>query len=264
MSNVGLHTFRRAITPTAKPRASQLIFRHGRNYPTIPLIGYAISSIKGGPLFSSPPTCAPGTPRHKATFLQCRSFTHSTVRTAARGGVGGKSKSPFQSLGKNEIRQAFGQNVQLPTGQQILRILHNRRVKGTLIDHGVRIEGAKLPDESLTRALEWLRARYPVDEEAAAQQWAASKVEELEDEYDRQAQEQGLMIGEAGDTEAAKQDVYSQPGNRSVLDEMKIYKAERAREEAEQREKSGEAQLERELQLAKTADADQAREKRKF
>ena len=58
------------------------------------------------------------------------------------------------------------------------------------------------------------------------------------------------MIGEPGDAKSAEGDVYSRPGNRSVLDEMKIYKAERAKQEAERREKTGEAQQERELRIA--------------
>jgi rhomboid-like protein len=81
------------------------------------------------------------------------------------------------------VRRIFGSGVSGGQGNAVLRILHHRRTSGSLADYGVSNLGQQY--ETITRiqatkALEWLRAHYPIDEARAAQEWAEKEANRVE------------------------------------------------------------------------------------
>lgn len=240
MSNVCLQPLHRTVLTFARPLSSQ--FTSYLNLQSNPI--WINQSLRlSSPTLSSTRGCTA-----QSVLPQIRVFTSSSLLFAGRRREAAQPTSaPIPSFTEKEIQAAFGQAVNRSTGNRILRNLHRRRVSGSLVERGVYIEGSDIPDGSLTRALEWLRGRFPVDEEAAVERWATKNIAKLESQYDKEAQEIGI-----------EQDVYSRPGNRSVHDDMRLLQAKKAKEEEERREKSGEAQQERELKLVKANEAEQA------
>ena len=171
-----------------------------------------------------------------------------------------KPESRIQFDG-NAVNSAFGNAVDSKAGVSALQILQDRRVTGSLIEYGVYIVDSEVSEPKLRQGLQWLRQHFPIDEKAAAEEWADKETTEVEAHFEARAQELGLYKSDSEDTHTIQQDVYSRPGNRSVLDDMRIYNEDKAREAEEQREKSGEAQRSRDLQLAKSSEAErQAKE----
>ncbi|KAF2706526.1 hypothetical protein K504DRAFT_385383 [Pleomassaria siparia CBS 279.74] len=82
---------------------------------------------------------------------------------------------PAGEVENEVIRSIFGTKVSHTDGNNVLRILHHRRTSGSLADYGVDNLGhtyAHVNRTLATKALEWLRRVYPVDEGAAAEVWA--------------------------------------------------------------------------------------------
>ncbi|KAG5293498.1 rhomboid family protein [Histoplasma capsulatum G186AR] len=74
-----------------------------------------------------------------------------------------------RDLSAHEISQIFGPelHISVPMGNRILRILQERRITGT-IDVDLPADISKVVAEStILTGLEWLRKRYPMDEDAA-------------------------------------------------------------------------------------------------
>ena len=249
MSNVCLHSFRQTAVILAKPCASQAATCFGRRWLT-PLrsnTDIAVTRPKCAPTsaFSSPFSRAISVrfqPRAFSTFPSLNAKGRKPTKSAT------KPLPPFHRL---DIREAFGQPTDESIGNDVLQTLQRRRVSGSLVEHGIHIKGCTIPQQSLKKALKWLRQRYPIDEELSAERWAFDSVNNLEYKFEKRAQELGVEgVGGPGD-------IYSSPGNRSVHDEARVYQAEKAKQEEERREKSGEAQQQRELQLARVQDREQ-------
>lgn len=67
-------------------------------------------------------------------------------------------------------------------GNHALRILHHRRVSGSLVDYGVGQLGSKFPNvdhATAVKGLEWLRQAFPVDEARAAEEWAEKEANRI-------------------------------------------------------------------------------------
>ncbi|KAK4909656.1 hypothetical protein LTR28_000149, partial [Elasticomyces elasticus] len=78
-------------------------------------------------------------------------------------------------------------------GNHVLRVLQYRRVSGSLIDVGISFppdEG--VPEEAAWAALNWLRATFSVDEQAAGQRWADEETAKLEQTLIKRAEGLGL------------------------------------------------------------------------
>lgn len=170
---------------------------------------------------------------------------------------------PFGNIGKKELDKIFEHDILYEEGNKMLQILHSRRVTGALVDQGVHIKGTHtVPLEALTKALDWLRAKYPVDEQSAADAWAQQEAKRLEETYIARAEKLGLykpLDAEEQTTELSTNSVY---GNNSVLDEFKRFHEERRKREAKEKKESGEEQRSQELQMAKRVEAEQAQETR--
>ena len=190
-----------------------------------------------------------------------RSFTTSPTRTArgkratpASANAEPRVKIPFGAQSRDSLAQIFGQtDVEYETGNKVLRILHQRRVVGSLVDKGVQIAGShNVKNDSLQNALGWLRDKYPVDEQASAELWAENEAERLEGTYIARAEKLGLYKPLSGDEKQQElstttKSVYGV----SVIDEFKKFHEDRRAREAKEKEESGETQRTQEMALAK-------------
>lgn len=121
---------------------------------------------------------------------------------------------------------------------KLLRILHGRRVAGTLDDPSLRVNTSTFKKKEVTLALEYLRREVPVDEVLNAGLRAEDELRELEAAAATQGNEQTTAKAEAGGEEEVAQttnegkkkpDVYGE----GALDRIRA--ANRARREAEER-----------------------------
>ncbi|KAB8437384.1 hypothetical protein FH972_025063 [Carpinus fangiana] len=165
---------------------------------------------------------------------------------------------PFKDIDLEELHRIFRYDVGYREGNIILRVLHERRVNGSLIDLGVRIDGATdIPQSATNSALEWLREEFPVDEQAAAQNWAKLELEKLEMGYINRAERLGLYKAEPGESRSPRSTADT---STSVIDEFKRYHEQRREVAAQERKDSGMEQKEQELQLAKQDEASRKKE----
>ena len=89
---------------------------------------------------------------------------------------------PTGEVDATTIQSIFGTKVSHTDGNNILRILHHRRTSGSLADYGVDNLGHKYAHVTrtlATKALEWLREAFPVDEGRAAEQWAEKEANRI-------------------------------------------------------------------------------------
>lgn len=190
-----------------------------------------------------------------------RSFTTSPTRkargkraTPASATPEPRVKIPFGAQSRDSLAQIFGQtDVEYETGNKVLRILHQRRVVGSLVDKGVQIAGShNVKNDSLQNALAWLRQRYPVDEQAAAELWAENEAERLEGTYIARAEKLGLYKPLSGDEKQQELSTTTKSiYGVSVIDEFKKFHEDRRAREAKEKEESGETQRTQEMALAK-------------
>ncbi|KKA30123.1 hypothetical protein TD95_002005 [Thielaviopsis punctulata] len=89
---------------------------------------------------------------------------------------------PFRvtELSKAETLQIFGPKVPQDAANQLLRILHGRRVAGTLEDPAYRVNTAMYSAKTIAAGLEFLRKTVPVDETINAGLRAQDELEQLE------------------------------------------------------------------------------------
>ncbi|KAK8078927.1 hypothetical protein PG994_002734 [Apiospora phragmitis] len=73
---------------------------------------------------------------------------------------------PFrkEDLNAREVREIFGPHIPTPEANRLLRIIHGRRVAGTLDDPDLQQNTAKYSTSDKIVALEYLRKHIPVDE----------------------------------------------------------------------------------------------------
>ncbi|KAG6041630.1 hypothetical protein E4U41_003243, partial [Claviceps citrina] len=69
-----------------------------------------------------------------------------------------------RDLSDEQIARVFGRGLDAATGNRLLRILHGRRVAGTLDDPAFAAHTAQFPEELLARGLDYLRQTVPVNE----------------------------------------------------------------------------------------------------
>ncbi|EEP80907.1 predicted protein [Uncinocarpus reesii 1704] len=147
---------------------------------------------------------------------------------------------PFQprELSHSQIAQVFGTPRIPPAfGNRILRVLHGRRVAGTLdLDLPPDIKNG-VPQHVLDDGLQWLRKHFPVDEDAAIMERIEREEQEEEERLMRRAEKLGLYKPQSGrfGAEVEKEgDVYG----HSVLQEIRQENERKnlKREEAERHE----------------------------
>lgn len=126
---------------------------------------------------------------------------------------------PEGDLTQAEITTILGPGVDAKTGNWILRVLQYRRLSGSLADEGITFpEGRGFARELPLRGLEYLRANYPVDEEAAATRWADEEAAMLEDMLVKDAERLGLYKKEEEPQQGTE---FGQRYGQSGLDAIK-------------------------------------------
>ncbi|EON67445.1 hypothetical protein W97_06699 [Coniosporium apollinis CBS 100218] len=100
---------------------------------------------------------------------------------------------PSGDLVALDITKIFGEEMGPGLGNRILRILQWRRESGSLGDFGISLTGdTDVTQEQCLRGLEWLRANFPVDEEAAAEAWRERELERLYQVMEKDSQRLGF------------------------------------------------------------------------
>jgi rhomboid-like protein len=104
------------------------------------------------------------------------------------------------SLSQSELAAIFGRNVDVASTNHMMRVLHGRRVAGTLTDLS-SIPEARIFDKELEKiALEWLRKNVPLDEIDAELQRAEQELIAAEREISAESMRLGLYKQDSGES----------------------------------------------------------------
>lgn len=111
---------------------------------------------------------------------------------------------PFRNidLKDGEVLGVFGKGINAKRANHLLRILHGRRVAGTLDDPAFAIHTASFTKDQIEKALKYLRKSVPVDEVINAGLRAEDELAQLEQEME--AAENEKLAKEAAKKEEAK------------------------------------------------------------
>ena len=150
------------------------------------------------------------------------------------------------SFGKEELDQSttiniFGGSPDMTPWRatKLLRILHGRRVAGSLEDPEVQVNTASFTDREVRQALEWLRANVPVDEITNAGLRAEDELRVLESAAESEANEDGAAGKDASASgKSSPWSLYKKSGEDNVYGESiidKIRARNVARREAEEK-----------------------------
>lgn len=150
-----------------------------------------------------------------------------------------KEGLPFRrtDLSASEVKRVLGPNAKHAASNRLLRILHGRRVAGTLDDPAYNGNTSSFTADEKSKALLYLRRNVPVDELLNAGLRAEDELRELEREASGEMEDDATVSDADKTKRASKSDpVYGE----SVFDEIRarnIAKREEAeRQEAEERE----------------------------
>ncbi|KAK7615385.1 hypothetical protein JOL62DRAFT_493288 [Phyllosticta paracitricarpa] len=129
-------------------------------------------------------------------------------------------------LDAGKLTEIFGSDVSAAQGNAILRALQHRRVTGSLVEKGVHFD--YFSHERALKGLEYLRATYPVDEQAAAAEYAEAEAERLESELVEKAKDMGLYkkhpiygYSELDALRAKNEAIYEEQQKQKKLEEEK-------------------------------------------
>ncbi|KAG9568943.1 rhomboid-domain-containing protein, partial [Aureobasidium melanogenum] len=146
---------------------------------------------------------------------------------------------PPGELDQATIAEIFGPDMHCDDGNHILRLMHYRRLSGSLIDVGVDFSRESgISPEMATKALEYIRTLDPAfDENEAGAVWAESEIMKVEQQYMARAERLGIYKrtddSQADDSQpsVASSNIYGE----SALDQLR--KANKARWMEEDRKK---------------------------
>lgn len=138
-------------------------------------------------------------------------------------------------LSDTEIRSIFGQSkVNAKLGNRALGVLHARRLEGTLdLDLPADITRT-IRQPQIDAALHWLRAQYPIDEDAAILARIEREDNEAEQKLIRRAEQLGLYKPQSGSYQAELGEENSVYG-KSVLKEAREHNEARLLDEKERK-----------------------------
>ncbi|KAK8166970.1 hypothetical protein IWX90DRAFT_230945 [Phyllosticta citrichinensis] len=141
--------------------------------------------------FSTTPSVAKKSPKAKSSAPAVnQAHAKSEPEQAQQNEKQEDTPLPGGDLSAGKFVEIFGPGVSAAQGNAILRALQHRRVTGSLVEKGVQFDD--FPHERALKGLEYLRATYPVDEQAAAAEYAEAEAERLESELVEKAQDMGL------------------------------------------------------------------------
>jgi rhomboid-like protein len=95
-----------------------------------------------------------------------------------------------KDLSEAEVVQLFGPGISTKAANHLLRILHGRRVAGTLDDPAFAVHTAQFTEDQVAKALEYLRRKAPVEEVLNAGLRAEDELAQLEQEMEQAVQKQ--------------------------------------------------------------------------
>ncbi|KAF2089095.1 hypothetical protein K490DRAFT_64302 [Saccharata proteae CBS 121410] len=176
-------------------------------------------------------------------------------RTQPQGELQEKARTGFPplpngDLSEPEIKAVFGKDVSPSSGNTVLRILHLRRLTGSLADEGLHFDDAPpgINSSNLNAALDYLRAKYPIDEEARAAAWTKAEIQRLEQELLARGQKLGLYKRTPGEEEQTHENLYGysqiealRRENEAAWEQEQKIKSEKEAAEAAKAAKAGKA-----------------------
>ncbi|KAL6869801.1 hypothetical protein ACO1O0_001132 [Amphichorda felina] len=151
---------------------------------------------------------------------------------------------PFRQkdLSPAEVERIFGGDMQPASANHLLRILHGRRVAGTLDDPAFAVHTAQYPEDQVARALAYLRGSVKVDEVINAGLRAEDELSQMEvDPRQEEEEEEGYTgrgtkereVASAGETAEPVEYKPDPIYGRSRFDEIRA--RNQAKEKARQR-----------------------------
>jgi rhomboid-like protein len=116
-------------------------------------------------------------------------------------------------LSQAEVLEVFGPGIDAATANRVLRVLHGRRVAGTLDEPSTMSLGSAFEQELKEKALAWLRSRIPVDEQDSAGKYAEEELARMEQEMIADSERIGIYKPNAGDPRLkTRQELYGESG----------------------------------------------------
>ncbi|KAM0252089.1 hypothetical protein ACHAQJ_007886 [Trichoderma viride] len=153
-----------------------------------------------------------------------------------------------RDLSEAEVDKIFGTGIGGKRANHLLRILHGRRVSGTLEDPAFTIHTAQFTAEDIARALAYLRKTVPVEEIRNAGLRAEDELEQMELDMERAAEKKAKAAKGEEEEEEDAAEVYTPDPiyGRSKLDEMRARNKarEKAREKALEEERKAKEAVE--------------------
>lgn len=127
---------------------------------------------------------------------------------------------PFrkEDLNQREVNQIFGAHLEAERANELLRILHGRRVAGTLNDPNLQVNTAQFSDTDKRKALQYLRENIPVDEVINAGLRAEDELRFLEEQVQEQELERESENAEQQYEETGRQD----PPSNEVVEKVEV------------------------------------------
>jgi rhomboid-like protein len=144
---------------------------------------------------------------------------------------------PFRAkpLSQNEAVAIFGPGMDVGIANRALRVMHGRRVAGTLADPSLP---TGYDDQVKAIALSWLRKNLPMDEAEAAGKRAEIELQAMEAELLADGERLGLYKPNSGGATAqgkGKDSIYGESGLEAIREAKKhrYYQEEKARAQAQ-------------------------------
>lgn len=150
-----------------------------------------------------------------------------------------------QPFPESQITAIFGKGsgIESEDGNDIISIMQERRVMGSLAEEGLSPpRGGEWPRSAAASALEWLRANHAMDEEAATAQWAEAEAQRLQQEiYVERGERLGLIKRvdkhQEGQIQSA-QDTVGDMYGRGALQELREHNERLLEEEERKRDEA--------------------------
>ncbi|KAK1600157.1 uncharacterized protein LY79DRAFT_532728 [Colletotrichum navitas] len=138
-------------------------------------------------------------------------------------------------LSPAETKAVFGPSIKAAAANRLLRIMHGRRVAGTLDDPAFAVNTAAFTPQQRDTALAYLRKTVPVDEVLNAGLRAEDELAALEEELAERADEDSSLKHDDAESAARKGGYEADPVyGYSALDAIRAKNQARAAEEEEE------------------------------
>ncbi|KAK7417934.1 hypothetical protein QQX98_004236 [Neonectria punicea] len=149
---------------------------------------------------------------------------------------------PFRSLdlADSEVLRVFGRGINSKRANHLLRILHGRRVAGTLDDPAFAIHTAQYTKDQIAKALAYLRRSIPVEEVLNAGLRAEDELAQMELEMEAAKEKSAKPAAKVEEEDTAKVYKPDPVYGHSKLDEMRSRNVakRKAKEMAEEEERN--------------------------